>query len=218
MKYIDIHTHTYYKHDDVIILQNVFPTQGDQLGKDSYYSVGLHPWYIENSNLEEDIQWISENSLRKDVIAIGETGLDKAISCPWDKQLDVFQKQIKIAEEARKPVILHCVRSYSEILEYRKRSDQSIPWIFHWFSASLQTAEQLTRKNCYLSFGHMLFNDKSKSFSSFLSLHPSHIFFETDDAGYNIFEVYERAAQIKKVSMEELGSIIYSNFTHCFNL
>jgi len=218
MKYIDIHTHTYYKNDDVVILQNVFPTQGDQLGREAYFSIGLHPWHVENSNVEKELGWVSENSLRKDVIAIGETGLDKAITCPWEDQLNVFLKQLAIAQEIRKPLIVHCVRSYSEILEYRKKSDMTIPWIFHWFSGSPQTAEQLTRKNCYLSFGHMLFNDRSKAYSSFVSLHPSRIFFETDDAGYNIFEVYEKAAQIKKMKTEDFVNIVSSNFAQCFNL
>jgi TatD DNase family protein len=218
MKYIDIHTHTYYKHNDVTILQNVFPAQADQLGKGAYYSIGLHPWHLQDRNIENDIEWINRNSLRNDVIAIGETGLDKTIYTSLEEQSQVFEKHLAIAAQAGKPVILHCVRSYSEMLEYRKKSDRGIPWIFHWFNASIQTAEQLTGKNCYLSFGHMLFNEKSKAYRTFMTMDLFHVFFETDDSCYDIFQVYEKAAEIKKIKVQELLSIISDNFAHCFKI
>ena len=218
MVYIDIHTHTYYSHNDVITVQNVFPSRPGELDNNAYHTIGLHPWHIENSDIETELEWISDNALRDDVIAIGETGLDKTIACPLEKQTDVFLRQLEIAADARKPVILHCVRAYSEMMAYRKKFGTKIPWIFHWFNADSQTAEQLVRKNSFLSFGHMLFNERSKAYNTFAGLDVSKVFFETDDAGYSIYEVYERAAGIKKMDSGDLARIISSNFAQCFNL
>jgi TatD DNase family protein len=150
------------------------------------------------------------------VIAIGETGLDKASGTPYDIQLPVFEKQMKIAGSLGKALIIHCVRSYSEMLFYRKKSDQSLPWIFHWFNADEQTAAELIRKNCYLSFGHMLFREQSRAYRTFASMAPDHLFFETDDAGYTIRQIYERAAAIRNISVEELKAQIIDNFDRCF--
>jgi TatD DNase family protein len=133
-------------------------------------------------------------------------------------QQAAFEEQLHIAETSRKVVVLHCVRSYSEILAYRKKSDQSIPWIFHWFSSTEQTARELIRKNCFLSFGNMLFVEQSKAYHVFKNIPEENIFLETDDAGYSIQQVYEQAAFIRNIHPDELKSLILDNFDHCFKV
>jgi Tat protein secretion system quality control protein TatD with DNase activity len=64
----------------------------------------------------------------------------------------------------------------------------------------------------------MLFNERSKAYITFAGLDVSKVFFETDDAGYSIYEVYKRAAAIKKMATGDLARIISSNFAQCFNL
>lgn len=178
--------------------------------------MGLHPWHVHKENWERKISIIDQALLRPNVIAVGETGLDKAVDIHYGLQQKAFMAQIGLAEAHRKPMIIHCVRSYSEILAYRKRADQSLPWIFHWFNAHQQTASALMSKNCYLSFGPMLFQEQSKAFSIFQWVPPGRIFLETDDAGFSIREVYTRAAALRNMPLDDLKAQIMDNFNRCF--
>jgi Tat protein secretion system quality control protein TatD with DNase activity len=44
----------------------------------------------------------------------------------FDLQKDVFLKQIDIAETQKKPIIIHCVKAYSELLEILKSKNLKI--------------------------------------------------------------------------------------------
>jgi TatD DNase family protein len=216
-KYIDIHTHTFYEAGDTDILLNVFAHDKEALLLPANKSVGLHPWHIEENNWKQQFTLV-ENAVNEDgVIAVGEAGLDRAIKTDYNLQNEIFRSHIMIAEQKRKPLIIHCVRSYSEMLSYRKKSDLSVPWIFHWYNADMQIASELVRKNCYLSFGHMLFNEQSRAFRSFKEIPAEFIFFETDDAGYSIQQVYEKAALLRNMSIDKLKMRIMDNFTACFH-
>jgi TatD DNase family protein len=219
MNYIDIHTHTYYQDPETTLLLNAFPEEQNKWELPVYVSVGLHPWHVQEDSWQKQVERV-ENAvaLHKNILAVGEAGLDKVVSISYNIQQKAFAAQLSVAESAGKPMIIHCVRAYSELLSLRKRSDQSIPWIFHWFNADEQIAHELIRKNCYLSFGHMLFNDRSKAFMVYKTLSPDRLFFETDDAGYTIEEVYAKAAEIRNLSVSDLKNQIINNFERCFQL
>jgi TatD DNase family protein len=217
LPYYDIHTHTRYSDDEAVLLINVFPDDLSLSEVPGYYSIGLHPWHADASDREHKMDIIRRQISKPHVIAIGETGLDKIANPNYSLQQDVFEKHLAIASMAHKPVIIHCVRAYSEMLAYRAKSDLTIPWIFHWFNAHHQMAEQLIRKNCYLSFGKMLFEEKSKALQVFASIDLERVFFETDDTGYSIRDIYTRASEIRNTSVEALKSQIMHNFVRCFH-
>jgi TatD DNase family protein len=181
-----------------------------------YCSIGLHPWHVEEDTWEMKVSRVKSAAGNQKVLAVGEIGLDKKTDRPFETQQLAFYAQLAIAESERKPLIIHCVRTYQELLSFRKRSDTSIPWIFHWFNADRQIAEALIRKNCYLSFGHMLFRKESKAFRIFHSVPLDRVFFETDDAGYDIREVYNQAAGLRNMPLADLKSRIMDNFNQCF--
>ena len=218
MNYIDIHTHTYCSDPEVTLVLNLFPEEPEKLELPALFSVGLHPWHVNELTWEEQAERVRISLHDKKVIAAGEAGLDKTVDNSYETQRMAFQAQLAAAESLKKPMIIHCVRSYSELLAFRKKSDLSLPWIFHWFNADVQTATELLRKNCYLSFGHMLFNEQSKAFSVFRTVNLQHVFFETDDAGYSIQQVYEKAAAIRNAKTEDLKTQILDNFGRCFQL
>jgi TatD DNase family protein len=218
MNYVNIHSHTFLQQPETTALLNVFPTEMEKLKLPCYFSLGLHPWHVMEDSWMHDVEIVRRFSLLPSVLAIGETGLDKAISVPFPVQQSAFEEQLRIAETTRKAVVIHCVRSYSEILAYRKKSDQSLPWIFHWFNSTGQTARELIRKNCFLSFGHMLFNEQSKAYSVFKNMPAEYIFLETDDAGFTIPQVYDRAAFIRNIPLVDLKSQILDNFNRCFKI
>ena len=219
MNYIDIHTHTYYQDPESTLILNVFPEEQDKFDLPAFFSVGLHPWHVLDNTWEKQVEKVKNAVLNNhNVLAVGEAGLDKGVTNPFDTQQLAFTAQLAIAESQKKPMIIHCVRSYNELLAFRKKSDQSVPWIFHWFNADEKIAGELIRKNCYLSFGHMLFNTHSKAFGVFMTVILDRVFFETDDAGYTIGEVYAKAAEIRNISMAELKAQILNNFGRCFQL
>jgi TatD DNase family protein len=218
MDYINIHSHIYLRQPEIIQLLNVFPEEQEKLQFPCYFSVGLHPWYVKEDTWKHEVEIVRLASSLPSVLAIGETGLDRTVSVPMPAQQAAFEEQLHIAENSRKAVVIHCVRSYPEILAYRKKSDLSIPWIFHWFNSNEQTARELIRKNCFLSFGHMLFNKQSKAYPVFKIIPVENIFLETDDAGYTIQQVYDQAALIRNIHPDVLKSQILDNFARCFKI
>jgi TatD DNase family protein len=211
---IDIHRHSHSSDRNIRVVRNIFPGDIDQINDSGYYSVGLHPWYIDPETMDYEIDRIKKIASNPQVIAIGEAGIDKAVETDISFQRKAFEAQIAIA--TKKPLIIHCVRAYDEILHYRKNTSQKIPWIFHWFNASQETADKLIRKNCYLSFGHMLFKENSKAFKVFLQIPLEWVFFETDDAGIEIYEVYTEAARLRSLALNDLERQIEKNFIKCF--
>jgi TatD DNase family protein len=216
--YIDIHRHSTDKGYADKVVRNLFSYETEQVELTEQCSVGLHPWHVTQDNLDNEISLVKKASSLKKVIAIGEAGLDKAINNPINVQRKAFENQIDIAKTSNKPMVIHCVRAYDELLAYRKNAYSAKPWIIHWYNASPQTGEDLINKGCYLSFGLMLFNETSKAFKTFKRAPLEYIFFETDDAEININEVYNKAAQIKKIDIELLKKQIIKNFHNCFGI
>jgi len=217
--FIDIHVHNLYFKEDVLILNNIFPEEIklENLNPNIFYSIGLHPWNIEEKTIEKNISIIDNLMAQENFLAIGETGMDKNIEVPLELQKEVFLKHIEISKKYRKPVIIHCVGLYNDLINIRDKTDNSIPWIIHWFNGSLELANDLIKRNCYLSFGKSLFKENSKAFRTFKEIPLERVFFETDDTGIAIKDVYNKASLIRNLSLNSLELIIIENFKKCFN-
>ncbi len=215
---IDIHRHAKDPGTAKRVIRNLFHDQISEIEPKKYYSVGLHPWHVKADTLVSDINRIKEAANDPRVVAIGETGLDKSVKVPIEIQLKAFLEQVKVAVTVNKPIIIHCVRAYNEIFSLRLESEHQKPWIIHWFNASQQMGEQLITKNFYLSFGHMLFNTKSKAYHAYSKFPNDRIFLETDDAAYTIDEVYQQAASLKGLALTRLEKQIETNFLKCFGI
>ncbi|MCG8699769.1 MAG: TatD family hydrolase [Bacteroidales bacterium] len=216
--YIDIHRHSEDNGKAQFVLRNLFPDQLSEIRPNNYYSVGLHPWFVNENSLNTDIRSIDEVCNSRNILALGETGLDKVKPIPFEWQLKAFQKQVELAESIQKPVIIHCVKAYSEVISIRKKLKATQPWIFHWFNASMQLAKELIEGGCYMSFGHMLFHKNSRACKSFLEVPFDKLFLETDDASYNIEEIYKQASVLRKISEEELIQQVIRNFEKVFKI
>jgi TatD DNase family protein len=216
--YIDIHRHSADKGKADVVLRNLFHNETIEVSNEKFCSVGLHPWHCKGESLTEDINQVRDSALNRNVIAVGESGIDKAVSVDLEIQRKAFLEQIEIAKEVGKPMIIHCVKAYDELLSIRKNAGHKHPWIFHWFNAAPQTAFDLISKGCYLSFGIMLFKEESKAFKAFQQMPLDRVFFETDDVDITITEVYEKAAFLKKLPIETLQKQIELNFTACFGI
>lgn len=127
---------------------------------------------------------------------IGECGLDKCCDTPWTVQMEVFERQIEIAEELRKPLVIHCVRAFNDLMELRKKHRQT-PWVVHGFTGSAELYNQLLNADIEASFGNAILDRRRAKVRETLSkANPNRIFLETDDSGADIKEIYHTAAEI----------------------
>lgn len=215
--YIDIHTHsTESGSEGTVAVRNIFPGQADSTKPDHLYSVGLHPWYIKQEQLDKDLQSLQHAARNDQVVAIGEAGLDRITDTPLDLQKQAFAFQLEIAAKYGKPVIIHAVKTYPDIVEVYKNKGLDVVLIFHGFNGNRQIADQLLRHGFYLSFGEILFRGESKASSVFINLPKGRIFLETDESDKSIEAIYRQAAKLRGFKIETLKQQIHENFVNCF--
>jgi TatD DNase family protein len=207
MTYFNLHTHKFSDNPNILELVNQYPWEFDNAIP--YYSIGIHPWYIDEARLESDLQIIDEKLALPECLALGECGLDKRIEIPMALQMEVFEKQITLAEKHQKPLVLHLVAAYQELLAIKNHLQITVPVILHGFSKNEQVAKQLLDHGCYLSFGkYLLRNPELKEV--FLSVPDDRFFLETDTIDETLEEVYLLAAQYKSITLEALQNQVNS--------
>jgi TatD DNase family protein len=214
-RYINIHTHHPLspKHEDIFELVNVYD-QFETTNPERYCSMGLHPWYLQD--FESQLEALHHYSSNSHVLAIGECGLDKVCATDWNVQQRAFQSQIELAHELNKPLIIHCVRAYSEVLSMLQKV--KVPVIFHGFNKKPALAMEIIQQGHYLSFGAALLKDNNNAHEAFSQIPPDRFFLETDDAGINIAEVYQAAAHIRKTEEEVINLQLQQNFKKVFGI
>jgi len=213
-KFINLHTHKFSNLSDVIEVVNQYPWEFNSLL--SNYSIGIHPWYIDEERLNNDLKIIKQKLQLKECFALGECGLDKRIEIPLDIQISVFKKQLEIVKQTNKPIVLHCVAAYDEVVAIKKEMKIDNPMIIHGFSKNEQVAQSLLKNGFYLSFGkYLLRNPELENVFKFAP--ENQILLETDTIEESIYQVYEKAALIKGISVDELKTIVFTNFSRIFN-
>ena len=206
--------HTYYIKEESCLLntsvENLLPSYPEHVR----LSVGLHPWNV-TETWQETMAPIRQAASRADVWAIGECGLDKVHGDPHPLQMEVqmaaFRAQIAIAEEVRKPMVIHCVRAFDELLMLRreleavcKREDREPQqWVIHGFRGKPEQAKQMMAKGLSLSFGHH-YNVETLRWV-FTSSRPFYL--ETDDLHLSVRQIYEQAARHLGVDVARLSHL-----------
>ncbi len=181
------------------------------------YSIGIHPWFIVEERLEADLKVIESKIQQKNCLAIGECGLDKRIAIPIEVQQLVFEKQLLLAQQYNKPVVLHCVAAFDELIAIKKKLKITVPMIVHGFSKSEQLAQQLINNGFYISFGkYLLLNPDLET--AFKGVPQDKFFLETDTVKEGIEAVYDVAAKYKGVAVNEIQEIVNRNFNEVFDL
>ena len=213
MKFFNLHTHISSNDENILDLINQYPWQFDEEIKN--YSVGIHPWYIDINRLESDLEIIKQKLSIHACFALGECGLDKRIEIDFKTQRAVFEQQIILAEAFQKPIIVHCVGAFQEVIEIKKRLKISVPMIIHGFSKNEIIAKELLKHGFYLSFGKYLLQNPDLK-SVFEGVPNNRFFLETDTLSDSIKLVYEKAALYKNCSVNEIQTIIKSNFENVF--
>jgi len=185
---------TQYASADTLVIRNQYPLTADPTLP---FSVGIHPWFLDN--WQAQLETIGTLASHPNCWAIGECGIDKNTSTPLPLQQQIFTEQIAIAEALQKPLIIHCVKAYSEVIALRQRTQARQLWVLHGFRKNLPTAQALLSHGIALSFGAALLHDP-KLQQVFQTLYPhyrDYFFFETDDAELNVKTIYQFAEHLK---------------------
>jgi TatD DNase family protein len=213
MQFLNLHTHKFTNQDTVLELVNQYPQEFDTAIP--FYSIGIHPWYIDEQRLDADLRMIESKLQVSNCLALGECGLDKRIEIPLELQQMVFEKQLLLAQHYKKPVVIHCVAAFQEVIAVKKRLKITVPMIIHGFSKNKQVAKELIDNGFYISFGKYLLRNPELE-AVFQSIPNDRFFLETDTIEEGIEEVYALAAHYKNWSMDELQQQIKSNFAVVF--
>ena len=99
-KLFNLHTHNFTNQEHILELVNQYPWEFDE--KIPFYSIGIHPWYINEERLNVDLQTIEQKLVLNNCLALGECGLDKRIEIPLETQIKVFKKQITLVQKTNK--------------------------------------------------------------------------------------------------------------------
>ena len=207
---VDIHTHRRPQVPGTAIV-NCFP-ESFVPQTEGWYSVGIHPWYIVSfaASLNDSKARFEELLDHPQVLAVGEAGLDKLAEAPLTLQIEVFEYQARLAEEADKPLIIHLVKAVDELLKLKQKIRPVKPWIIHGFRGKAALAEEYLRHGFYLSFGE-------KYQEEALCIMPSErLFIETDESTVSVDTLYARAAILRKTPLEELRRTIRKNVSEIF--
>ncbi len=202
-----------------------------------YCTVGVHPHDAAKAAPETFTQ-LAEFLKHPKVVAIGEMGLDYHYDhSPRDVQRDVFIEQMRIARDARKPIVIHTREAWEDTLSllaghWRGPSENPIGGIMHCFSGGPREAERALDLGFYLSFGGILTFPKSLELQEVARRAPADRILVETDAPYLapvpkrgrrnepafVVETAGKLGEIRGVSREEIAAVTTANFRRLFNL
>lgn len=175
-------------------------------------SVGIHPWKA---------ACVAPDSLAKvlsspQVLAVGETGLD--MSAAWrataEVQEKVFRIQLSYAESLKKPVVIHCVRSFEPIMSILAEYDMA-GVIFHGFIGSRGQALRAVGRGYRLSFGGRSLRS-GRSVEALRAIPLDSLFAETDEGPETIGCIYDSISSFTGVNIDLLKEKLYNNYRRLF--
>ena len=211
LPYIDIHTHQLQANENTFQLLNCII--GEQEFSNQICSVGIHPWYV-NEDRDGQFGILKRHTADKNVLAIGECGLDKITDTTWQTQIEVFEKQILLAQELQKPLIIHCVRAYQEVFHILKEKQVTVPVIFHGFNKKLALAQSILQQGYYISLGSSILQGNQDDLIQ--SIDMDKIFLETDNKPTDVADIYSYFCRVRKISISDLQEQIVENFEQVF--
>lgn len=115
--------------------------------------VGLHPWDTTEGDMYEAFDILSEAITDPKVVAIGEVGIDPLHGASVERQVQLLRYQLRVANEARMPVMFHIVRRFDILMKLYKEFNPVAAWAVHGFRSNAEVARQLADAGIYMSVG-----------------------------------------------------------------
>lgn len=217
--FIDIHTHD-AQHREGVFSVDVLMAHENRLPEKIpgiLFTYGIHPWHLNAGNHDQLMASLMKNAENPLVIAVGEAGFDRIKGPDMELQRRTFREQAAVSEERGKPLVVHCVRAWDELLAEHKRIKPQMPWLVHGFRGKKDLAKQLVSKGMYISFwfDYILKPDSSDLVRS---VPKERIFLETDGADVDIRDIYNKVSADLGISVYELKERIRNNFIDFFRI
>ncbi len=196
---------------------------------DVYATIGYHPSEADITN-ESDLIVLEEQLQREKVVGIGEIGLDYHYgSDNKEKQIELFRKQMEIAEKYKLPVVIHSRDATEDTINILK--EYNVIGDMHCFSGSLETAKIYTNMGYKLGIGGVVTFKNSNLYKVIESVGLKNIILETDspyltpepyrgkqNSSKYIPYIAKRIAEILNISVEEVAKITTENACSLFDL
>ena len=194
-----------------------------------YGAIGIHPEYV-NGYTQEDLQFVEDHLNDDKVIAIGEIGLDYHYGKEdKDKQIELFEYQLALAEKYNKPVIVHSRDATQDTIECMKK--YKVRGVMHSFSGSYETAQIYLKMGMLLGINGVITFKNCNLKDIYDKIDLSNIVLETDSPYLtpvpfrgekndpsHVLDIAKYVAELKGVSLEELSKITNDNIKRCFDI
>ena len=187
-------------------------------------ALGIHPWYAEQAS-DSALHELAQHLARQPALLVGEIGLDF-----YDKtepparraaQIQTFQAQLALAQQHRRPIILHNLRATAAIVQAIQLAKFTRGGIAHAFSGSLEEARLLIKHGFKIGIGSLLLNPRAKKARIAAAQLPlDALLLETDspfgqpenqNTPTNVLRVAQIVAELRGMTLETLAEACEQN-------
>lgn len=226
-----------------------------------FAAVGLHPIHLETIEVDDnelglegggfttraeefDYEYYRELALDTKVVAIGEVGLDyyrMIDDKAHEKQKEVFKKQIELALEINKPLMIHCRKAHGDCiailksyvpLEAKSQKQKALNGDIHFFEGTVEEAQEYFNLGFTVSFtGVITFKNALRHQALVRALPLERILLETDspyitpepyrgkrNEPMHVELVARKVAELKGISFEEVARATTQTAKNVFRL
>ncbi|MCF7795915.1 TatD family hydrolase [Patescibacteria group bacterium] len=193
-----------------------------------YFLSGIHPEELSEKTYEdilEDLKEIKEIAKDKKCLGIGEIGFEYHYENLLDKkQKELFKKQIEIAENLNKPIIIHSRDNFTDTYNVLKNNKQKT--LIHCFDYGLTEMEKFLELNFYISFTGMITfkNVRNEIVECVKRIPENRLLIETDapflapepkrgkkNEPAFVKYILEKISEIKNIDIKQLENIVNQN-------
>jgi TatD DNase family protein len=188
---------------------------------------GVHPMHADRWSADAEV---ALQRLVPDIVAIGEIGLDYSDGMPArELQQAVFRTQLKIAEKAGLPVIIHCRRAFADLLQVL--GEVRLPGgVMHAFSGSVEVARECISRGFRIGVaGPVTWKNAVRPVKVVREISLQHLLLETDSPDIPpephrgevnepafLVDIANKVAEIKGVTVDEVADITTENARNVF--
>ncbi|MCA6365117.1 MAG: TatD family hydrolase [Bacteroidetes bacterium] len=215
LPYTDAHTHFRYRPpQQVKFVRNAFLLKS--AGTLAYpVCCGLHPWLVE-ANWSKQIDLLAQLVKQPNVVAVGECGLDYAHGNDRRLQHEAFSAQLALANEAKKPLVLHVVKALHDLPPFLKTAQ--VTAVLHGYRGNAQQTAQLLEFDVMFSIGTRMLR-QPEQLKQLVQHIPTHkLLLETDTTPHLLPELYNQTATLLNISEDALRMQVFSNFARTFSI
>lgn len=215
--WFDAHSHSRPPGDGVVALVCVEPSVlGSEGQPPPPVCCGIHPWHAARPDAEDRFRRVALAARERRIAAIGECGIDRfRLDAPIPVQTETFLRHARLAEETGLPLVIHSVRTDSDILAVHSSVRPRAAWILHGFSARGGNVDRLLERGVVASFGPRELA-RPRTAGILERVPPELLLLETDDSGTPIEEVHRIAARLLGTEVHALARRITGNWTRIF--